>query len=213
MLCRRLVSFAVGALVALTAFAGPTNAAADVRATLRMCGARECATVKTTLMRLPPLLIEGPGSSPLPPPAATFYVLKFSVEGAQRVQKGWYVPSSHTTRWLVRAPSEWTKLSRHGAPFMQQHTAGRTTAPRSSAGAGRYGASARARHSALCARVRSFPRSAGPASKRPLDHHSSGVARGHPVAARARRGVRACIAPHSRSPGVAGFVSRSHSRG
>jgi hypothetical protein len=105
----------------LTAFAGPTTAATDVRATLRICGARECATVKKTLMRLHALAVYGRGSSRLPPPVGAFYVLELSVDGAPRVQKGWYVPSSHTTRWLVPAPSEWTKLTRRSAAFMQQH--------------------------------------------------------------------------------------------
>lgn len=119
-MCRGLAPLTVGTLVALAAFAGATAAAPDVGATLRVCGARDCATLKTTVARLR-IVIDGHGSSPLPPPAGAFYVLKLSVEGAPRVQKGWYVPSSRTTRWLIPAPSKWTKLRRRGAAFMQQH--------------------------------------------------------------------------------------------
>ena len=61
------------------------------------------------------------GSTALPPPARAFYVLKLSVEGAARVQRGWFVPSSHTTRWLVPQPSKWTKLGRRGTAFMRRH--------------------------------------------------------------------------------------------
>lgn len=117
---RGLATIAVGALGALTAFAGATNAASDVRATLRVCGARECATVKSTVARLPTLSVEGAGSA-LPPPARPFYVLELSVEGAPHVQKGWYVPSSHTTRWLLPAPSTWTTLRPRASAFMQRH--------------------------------------------------------------------------------------------
>lgn len=120
-MCRRLVVLAVGTLVALTAVVGASSAAADVRATLRVCGALRCTTLKTTVTRLPALMVEGRGSSPLPPPVRAFYVLKMSVEGAPRVQRGWYVPSSHTTRWLNPAPSEWTKLRPRGTAFMERH--------------------------------------------------------------------------------------------
>lgn len=74
-----------------------------------------------TFSRLQPLVFDLRGSSRLPPPAGAFYVLKLRVEGAPRVQAGWYVPSSHTTRWLIPAPSEWTKLRRRGIAFFQQH--------------------------------------------------------------------------------------------
>jgi hypothetical protein len=120
-MCRGLVLPVVGTLVASTAVVGATSAAADVRATLRVCGALSCTTVKTTLTRLPPIAVDGRGASSLPPPARAFYVLKLSVEGAPRLQTGWYVPSSHTTRWLIPGPSEWTKLRRRGTAFMQLH--------------------------------------------------------------------------------------------
>lgn len=112
------------ALVVGTAFmVGPstTAARADVRATLRICGTQSCTTVKTTLLRLPPIVVDGRGSSSLPPPAGVFYVLKLTAEGAPRVQRGWYVPSSETTRWLIPAPSKWTKLRPRGAAFFRHH--------------------------------------------------------------------------------------------
>lgn len=118
----RLVTAALVGGATFMVFASTTAARADLRATLRICGTRTCSTVKTTLMRLPPIAIDGPGASPLPPPAGAFYVLKLSVEGAPHVQTGWYVPSSHTTRWLIPRPSQWTKLRRRGVAFMQRHS-------------------------------------------------------------------------------------------
>ena len=101
-------------------FTGGTAAQTDVRATLRICGGRACTTVKTTLSRLDLLSLDR-NASPLPPPASAFYTLTLSVDGAPRVQKGWYVPSSRTARWLVPAPSDWTKLRRRAVAFLRQH--------------------------------------------------------------------------------------------
>lgn len=119
----RWLAVAVATVIALLSPAGSTAARASVRATLEVCGARACATVKTTTARLDPFLFPR-NSSHLPPPARAFYVLKLSVEGAPRVQRGWYVPASHTTRWLVPHPSPWTKLGRRGAAFMRRHVPG-----------------------------------------------------------------------------------------
>lgn len=119
----RWVAFAVATVIALTTSASSTAARTDVRATLQVCGARACATVKTTTSQLDPYLFDR-HSSHLPPPARAFYVLKLSVEGAPRVQKGWYVPSSHTTRWLIPRPSDWTKLRRRGVAFLRRHLPG-----------------------------------------------------------------------------------------
>lgn len=114
-------AFAVVTVIAVMSPVSSTGALANVRATLQVCGARACTTLKTNTSRLSPTLFGVRSSSHLPPPARAFYVLKLSVEGAQRVQRGWYVPSSHTTRWLVPHPSQWTKLGRRGAAFMRRH--------------------------------------------------------------------------------------------
>jgi hypothetical protein len=100
---------------------GSSAAPAHARATLQVCGARACTTVKTTMSRLSRTVLGVRGSTALPPPARAFYVLKLSVEGTPRVQRGWYVPSSHSTRWLVPRPSRWAKLGRRGAAFMRRH--------------------------------------------------------------------------------------------
>jgi hypothetical protein len=117
----RWPAFALAAVIALMTSASSTAARADIRATLQVCGARACTTAKTTMSRISRTLFGRSSSSALPPPARPFYVLKLSVEGAPRVQRGWYVPSSHTTRWLVPHPSEWMKLRRRGTAFMRRH--------------------------------------------------------------------------------------------
>jgi hypothetical protein len=117
----RWVAFSVAAVMALMTSATSTAARTNVRATLQVCGARACTTLKTTMSRISPTVFGARGSSALPPPARAFYVLKLSVEGAPRVQTGWYVPSSHTTRWLNPRPSRWTKLRRRGAAFLRRH--------------------------------------------------------------------------------------------
>lgn len=117
---RRWVAFAVATAIGLMTSGSTTAARADVRATLRVCGAHACTTLKKTTSRLQPLLFGVRSSSPLPPPASAFYTLKLWVEGAPRVQKGWYVPSSRTTRWLIPGPSEWTKLRQRAAAFLRQ---------------------------------------------------------------------------------------------
>jgi len=115
-----LIPFALGTL-AFLALTGGTAAGAEMKATLRVCGAHACTTIKTAASRLQPLTFDDSRSSPRPPPARPFYVLKLRVEGAPHVQTGWYIPSSHTTRWLIPKPSEWTKLRRRGTAFLQAH--------------------------------------------------------------------------------------------
>lgn len=117
---RRWVAFSVATVLALMTSASSTAARTNICATLQVCGARACTTLRTTTSRISPTLFGVRGSSALPPPARDFYVLKLSVEGAPRVQTGWYVPSSHTTRWLVPRPSEWTKLGARGVTFMRR---------------------------------------------------------------------------------------------
>jgi hypothetical protein len=117
----RWVAFSL-ALVLAFLTSGTSNAApTNIRARLQVCGARKCTTLDTTTSRISDTLFGVRGSSHLPPPARAFYVLKLSIEGAPRVQRGWYVPASRTTRWLVPHPSRWTKLGRRGAAFMRRH--------------------------------------------------------------------------------------------
>ena len=118
---QRCVALAVAVVIALMSPTGSTAARANVRATLQVCGARTCTTLDTTTSRLSPTLFGARSSSALAPPARAFYVLKLFVEGAPRVQKGWFVPASRTTRWLVPHPSEWTKLGRRGTAFLRKH--------------------------------------------------------------------------------------------
>jgi hypothetical protein len=119
---RRTLVIAWLALVAFPAFAGATTAArTGLRMTLRICGASACVTVKTKDSRLYRRLFYPRSSSPLPPPVGAFYVLEFRFEGAPHAQSGWYVPSSHTTRWLEPHPTDWATLSRRGAAFLQHH--------------------------------------------------------------------------------------------
>lgn len=119
---RHSAAFAVAAFIVLSAFTDTTTAAqTNVRETLRICGASACVTVKTTGSRLYSRLFDVRSSSPLPPPAGAFYVLKLWVEGAPLAQNGWYVPSSDATRWLDPHPSDWTRLGRRGVAFFQQH--------------------------------------------------------------------------------------------
>lgn len=117
----RWAAVSAAGAVALMTSAGPSAAPTTTRATLQVCGASACRTLKTTMSRLSRTVLGVRGSTALPPPARTFYVLELSVEGAPRVQRGWYVPSSRTTRWLVPHPSRWTKLGRRGAVFMRRH--------------------------------------------------------------------------------------------
>lgn len=116
----RWAAFAVASGIALMNPVGSSAARANVRATLQVCGAHACTTLKTTSSWLSPTLFDVRSSSALPPPARAFYALRLSVEGAPRVQKGWYVPSSRTSRWLVPHPSKWTELGRRGAAFLRK---------------------------------------------------------------------------------------------
>jgi len=97
-----------------------TPADSEVRASLRICGALACTTVKSTVARLSPILAQAEGGLSVPPPAAAFYRLGLRVKGSPRVARGWYVPSAAVTRWLP-APSSWSRLPRAATAFLTRH--------------------------------------------------------------------------------------------